>query len=103
MKKTTLSIGLNDKDTKYQIIDGEKARHTIASLLVYNGVDGATISDGIGIYKHENGALIVENSIIVTMFEVDENAVKNACNAIKTALNQESILIENTISDAVFF
>lgn len=103
MKKTVVTIGLNDQDTKFQVIDTDTAKKTVTNLLIYNCIDGATITDAVGVYRHESGVLITENSIQVTIFDADMTNVYNACKAIKNALNQESVVIENLETNTVFF
>ena len=98
MKRITLYVGLNDKDKKYQVFSDIEAFKIITNLLLVSGIDGATVFDARGIYRHDNGAVIIENTIRVELFEPDETALYKAISAIKTALNQESIaLSEETI------
>jgi len=49
MKKTTLYIGLNDKDSKMPVMDILPARDLVARLLLNAGIGGATISEAVGI------------------------------------------------------
>lgn len=102
MKKITLYIGLNDKDKKYQIIDSMEAQKIVLNFLLANGIDGATIYQAIGIYKHDNGAIITENTLRVELFGVDKETVIPAVLGIKTALNQESIVINETTENSEF-
>lgn len=58
MKKFTLYVGLNDKDTKQQKIS------TLESFKMVNNIilsycDGATIYEADGIYKHDNGTFTI--------------------------------------------
>lgn len=103
MKKTTLYIGLNDKDTKAQKIDTVEAIKIIYNLLLAHGIDGATLYNATGIYKHDNGQIVIENTIRVEMIEAPDNLVTGAIISIKAALNQESIVkqTENITSDFV--
>lgn len=88
--KHTLYIGLNDKDTKTQLISTAEALHLVNTYcaLVF---DGATVSTASGVYTHENGEITVETTIKVELFTDNENAVKTAASAFKDALNQETI------------
>lgn len=101
-KKTTLYVGLNDKDTKYQIIDSLEAQKVIINFLLSYGIDGATVFNATGLYRHDNGTVVIENTLRVELFEVDNDALIEAVKAIKTALNQESIVIQREVIDSEF-
>lgn len=96
MTKTTLYIGLNDKDSKTQKINTVEAIKILTNLLV--DVGGATIYNATGIYTHENGEIIIENTLRVELFDIGLQAIKNKIELIKQVLNQESIILqqENT-------
>ena len=102
MKKITLYIGLNDKDKKYQVFDAMEAQKIVLNFLLSAGIDGATIYNAVGIYKHDNGAIVTENTLRVELFEVSREAVIEACKGIKKALNQESIVINETEENTDF-
>ena len=91
MKKHTFYIGLNDKDTKTQLFNTLDAYRITTNIL---GVD-STISDCKGVYTHEDGTVTTENTLEVVLLDFD-NALTDRwtaekANAIKVALNQESI------------
>ena len=97
MTRYTLTIGLFDKDTKKQKISSDMAIK-IVSDLVTQTVGYGTIHTGNGIYTHNNGSIVVEPSLV---FFVDgekdlKNKVKTLAWQIKKALNQESIMLEET-------
>ena len=95
MKKYTLYIGLNDKDSKKQEISTKKAINTIVSMVVSNNLNGCTISQSIGYYLHDdNISLVVENSIKLELFTSSLKAVKSLISQLKTSLNQESIIYQ---------
>lgn len=91
MKKHTFYIGLNDKDTKTQLITTLNAYHIVTNIL---GVD-STISDCKGVYTHEDGTVTTENTLEVVLLDFDSKMtrewVTDKANAIKVALNQESV------------
>ena len=90
-----LSIGLNDKVTKKQEIATLEAYKIVVDILLNNGIGGATLSDGKGIYKHENGDIVIENTIIVDLSFIDDISIIYTCiELLKVALNQESIMLE---------
>lgn len=95
MKQYQIYIGLNDKDTRTQIVKTETALSYIENL-VCDYTDGGTISTANGVYKHENGKKIIENTIIVIINDYNDtrkNAVTAIINDAKKTLNQERILL----------
>lgn len=95
MKKLTLSIGLNDQHTHKQEIATEAALQIIKDSVMNLGFDGATIIPGaIGIFRHADGTVIVENSIQVVFYGADVPAVKALASRLRAALNQESVAYE---------
>jgi len=91
INKYILNIGLNDKDTKTQIIKTSKALETIKNTLFNNNIVGYTIYTGYGLYKHDSGEITKEKTIIIEMFYTDDNTINNIINDLKVKLNQESI------------
>jgi len=95
MIKQTLSIGLNDKETKKQEIETEMALEIIKDSIMDFGFDGATIIPGaIGIFRHADGTVVIENSVQVVFYGADSANVKALASKLRTALNQESIAYE---------
>ena len=95
MKKITLSIGMNDKDTKKQEIDDKKFIQVIQDNVIPLG--GATIIPGcVGVYTHDDGQVVVEKSVQVVFYGADQEAVKETARRLCRLLNQESIAYEET-------
>lgn len=91
MKKITLYVGLNDKDTKTQKIDTVEAVK-IVSNLIYTMMDGGTIYNATGIYKHENGDIVIENTLRIELIECNEKSLGRLIETLKSVLNQETII-----------
>lgn len=93
MRKYTLYVGLNDKDTKTQLINILDARNVVANILEVD----STISQGQGVYTHEDGTIVSENTLIVMLLDFDGSLDKrwltDKINAIKLALNQEAVAV----------
>lgn len=91
MKKHAFYIGLNDKDTKTQLFSTLDAYRITTNIL---GVD-STIKECKGVYTHEDGTITTENTLEVVLLDFDnaltDRWVTDKANAIKQALNQESI------------
>ena len=97
MRHYTLTIGLFDKDTKRQKISSDIAIRIVSDIVV-DTIGYGTIYQGNGIYTHAAGAVVVEPSII---FFVDgeqelKDKVKTLAWSIKKALNQESVMLEES-------
>lgn len=102
MKKYTLYIGLNDKDTKNQEITTLDA-YKIATNIFVEYTGGATIYESKGIYTHNDGTIVIENTLVCLVFSDDNDSIKKAAAALKTAFNQESVIIESTETNSIFF
>lgn len=93
MTKYTLYIGLNDKDTKKQEIQTLEAFKVSANIFkALTG--GATISEAQGIYTHDNGDIVIEKTLRCEVYGATLESIIQVADQLKTALNQESILIE---------
>lgn len=102
MQQFTLIIGLNDKNTKKQEIDTISCYKLVNNLLLQY-VNGATIYQAQGIYKHENGQVVIENSLKIDIIDASRDIIEKIASQIKTILNQESVvIIENTINSELF-
>lgn len=101
MKKVTLFVGLFDKDTKQQEITTVDAYKVVTNLLTQWGECG-TITEAVGIYKHEDGTIIQEPSLRVEVITDRVELMKQIAYNIKTALNQESVMVDVTTSQTEF-
>lgn len=97
MTRYTLTIGLFDKDTKRQKISSDMALKIVSDLVVQT-VGYGTIHNGNGIYTNTNGQIVFEPSIVyfVDGEEEEENKIKSLAWMIKKALNQESVMLEES-------
>lgn len=96
MKKVTLYVGLNDQKYHVQTMDTSEATKVVTNLLLSNGINGATIFNAVGIYTHDDGTIITENTLRIELIEPEEDSLNNSISAIKAALNQESIIMSVT-------
>lgn len=93
--KVIFYVGLNDKDSKTQLIDSITASRIVERVFSRHEVDGATTSFARGIYKHGDGTVVTEETIMVQVFEFGEPIdVAAICEDLKRLLNQESIAVE---------
>lgn len=94
-EKITLYIGLFDKDTKKQEVDTKQAFNIVNNILLQY-TEGATIYMGDGIYKHIDKTTVIEKNIIVILYDVTRETSNKILKEVKTALNQEAVLVEKT-------
>ena len=93
MLKITLYVGLNDKETKKQEIETIEA-FKIVSNLITTLTDGGTIYSAQGIYNHDNGQIVIENTLRIELIGIEENNLKQLATTLKQVLNQETIIIQ---------
>ena len=95
LEKFTLLVGLNDKDTKKQVISNEHARD-----IIMDNVGDCTISDAFGSYTHDNGEKVREKTYRVEILFKNKSEVVDICNRLKKQLNQESIAVMRDIIES---
>jgi len=94
MKRYTLTIGLNDKDTKQQEYDTITCYKMIEDVL-QKYLEGYTIRENTkGYYKHEDGTETFEKSLDVIILFSNDFAIKVIVDNIKKVLNQETIAVQ---------
>lgn len=99
IKEFTISMGLFDKDTKRQEISTLDAYKICINYLM-SITDGATITEGKGIYKHNDGTVIIEPSFIIQLSFIEKAQVLEIIKNLKVLFNQESIVLSETITDS---
>lgn len=97
--KYTLYVGMNDKDSKVQEISTLEAKKMIQKLIL-TYTDGATIFEAEGLYKHEDGTFVVENTLRIELMFIDVKAVREIVNTIKRLLNQESVAVQHEVVES---
>lgn len=101
MEKITLYVGLNDKDTKVQKIDTLEAVK-IAENLVCDMCGGGTIYNAVGVYTHDDGTIITENTLRIELIDTAAAALDTLITALKAVLNQEAIIKQTEVINSVF-
>lgn len=102
MKKFILYVGLNDQETKQQEITTVDA-YKVATNIFVATTGGATITEARGVYTHDDGTIVVENTLRCEIFGATTEQIEKAAKQLKTALNQESIAIEEIETNSRFF
>lgn len=96
MRKFTLYLGLNDKDSKQQQISTLEAYKVVSNILA-NDFGGGTIFEAQGIYKHEDGTIVVETTLRIEILFAELPAIKNLVTTLKKVFNQESIVVQEEV------
>lgn len=99
MTKYTLYMGLNDKDAKIQLINTVEAYKIVTNLLT-SYTDGATIFDANGIYKHDDGTVVVEKTLRIELLFVEVETVRIIVDTLKKLFNQESIAVQHEVVES---
>lgn len=102
MRKTTICIGLLDKDSKVQEIATLDA-YKVAANIFAETTGGVTITEGIGVYTHDDGTVVIEPTLVCVVYGSDDVEIEKACTACKIALNQQAVTIETVESNSRFF
>ena len=93
MKKYTLYLGLNDKDTKKQEIATLEA-YKITTNLLTSYTDGATIFEANGIYKHDDGTITIEKTLKIELLFIEKATVLTIIDELKRIFNQEAVVLQ---------
>ena len=101
MIKTTMCIGLLDKVTKIQEINTIDAFKIVANIFAET-TGGATITEGTGVYTHDDGTIVIEKSLVCFIYGATKEQITKAADMIKIALNQESVAVEMSESNSFF-
>lgn len=102
-------VGLNDKDTKTQIVSIQDAKTIITKCMVKYFEFGGTLFQCSGVYAHNDGTniIVVESSFKVEILtDGTDHDFTTRCsrfvNVLKRVLNQETILQTSVCLDAKF-
>ena len=96
-----LFIGLNDQKEKIQLIETEDALRVVNEYIWAN-FGGGTVYEGFGVYKHDDGTVVREKSVIVELFYITDDEVKLFVEHLKDVLNQESVTVMKLNADVCF-
>lgn len=91
----TISVGLNDKDTLKPVSTYDDASREMAGRLAQLGVE-CTITKGTGVYKHERGDIVIEETVVISIIDFDGTAgaeLDAFIHGVKRDYNQESVAL----------
>lgn len=92
MKETKIYVGLNDAVTKEQKYDSEKYIKILKEVC-YNYHAPFSFVLQQGGYFHNNGDYVQENSIVLSLVDIDMKIVNEIAKDLCVFFNQESVLI----------
>lgn len=93
IKKFTLYLGLNDKDTKVQMISTLEAYKVVSNLLA-SRFDGGTIFEADGIYRHDDGSVVFEKTLRIEILFAERPQIVEFVTDLKRIFNQESVAVQ---------
>lgn len=92
MNKTEIYIGLNDQDQKVQLFETDKYISVLKNVCIsyhvpfsFNLIEGG--------YIHENGEYTQENTLVLTLIDVDKETIEEIAKDLCVFFRQESVLI----------
>ncbi|MBO4920274.1 MAG: DUF3574 domain-containing protein [Erysipelotrichaceae bacterium] len=101
VRQTQIYIGLNDSDTYTQKFETEKyvsilkrvcqGYHVAFSMSLINGG-----------YFHEDGTYVEENTLMLTLLDVDEQTIEEIAKDLCAFFNQESVMVSSSEAEVHF-
>ena len=106
MNEYLFTVGLFDKDTERQEIPSERAKEILAQILIdKHGIYAYTMIDCSGVYKMQStGRIVREPSIRIEIVTdmADLLDYRAIIADIKSALNQETVMLKKSAADVSF-
>jgi hypothetical protein len=96
------SVGLYDKDSHVQEVATEEAIRVVSAVCLECGAYGLSLTQGLGIYTHEDGSRVFEPSLFVDVVDITAEQAESMIQGFKRELNQESVMVEARDSDISF-
>lgn len=101
MTETKIYIGLNDANTLNQKFDTDKYK-SILKKVCFNYHIPFSVSVTEGGYFHENGDFTQENTLIITLIDVEDEIITEIAKDLCVFFNQESVLVTSGEVKAYF-
>ena len=92
MNETRIYIGLNDADTKEQKFSLEKYMSVLKNIC-FNYHVPFSVSMSQGGYFHEDGAYTQENTLVLTLLNVEPGLIDEIAKDLCVFFHQESVLV----------
>ena len=101
MMQTTIYVGLNDQETGIQKFDTEKYLSILKNVCrSYRVAFSVQVINGG--YFHEDGRYTEENTLVLTLVNVEEETVIEIAKDLCAFFNQESVMVTSAPSSVIF-
>lgn len=101
MKEIRIYVGLNDSETLSQKFD-DAAYVSILKNVCFQYHVPFSFHMSQGGYIHENGAFTQENTLVLSLIDVDEYVAEEIAKDLCAFFNQESVMVTTSEIKAVF-
>ncbi|MBQ1788290.1 MAG: hypothetical protein II004_05105 [Erysipelotrichaceae bacterium] len=101
VRQTQIYVGLNDSDTYQQKF--ETGKYVSILKRVCQGYHVAFSMSLInGGYFHDDGTYVEENSLMLTLLDVDEQTIEEIAKDLCAFFNQESVMVSTSEAEVRF-
>lgn len=73
----------------------------IVSNLIASRFNGGTIFEADGVYRHDNGAYVIEKTLRIELLFVERPEVVEFVKVLKEVFNQETIAVQEETTNSV--
>lgn len=102
MKETKIYVGLNDAYEHEQLFETSKYIKVLRTVCKNYGVAFSVASIGGG-YFHEDGTYVDENTLVLTLIDVDDSIITEIARDLCIFFRQESVMITKGEIETFFF
>ncbi len=96
MVETKLYVGLNDADTKKQILETEEYLKQLKEIcFTYHVPFSVGLEEGG--YFHDNGEYVEEKTLVLTLIDAEQDTIQKIAKDLRTLFHQESVLLTEDV------
>ena len=98
-----MTMGLNDKNSHLQEIETGAAKTLLSKILLQRyGLYAFTLIDCSGVYTHNDGTTVFENSLRIEIITEKPIKIYAIARALRRVFNQESIMVKTGNAEITF-
>ena len=101
MTETKIYVGLNDSKIREQLHETDRYISILKNICVAYHVP-FSLSMSRGSYFHEDGEYTEENTLVLTLVDVERQTVEEIAKDLCTFFHQESVMVTETETRAYF-
>ncbi|MBQ6653960.1 MAG: DUF3574 domain-containing protein [Erysipelotrichaceae bacterium] len=101
VRQTTIYIGLNDSETKTQIHETDKYIE-ILKIVCQNYHVAFSVNMVNGGYFHDDGTYVEENTLVLTLLDVEKEVIQEIAQDLCAFFHQESVMVTSSLSEVYF-